>query len=97
MIRVQVLVTGLNVFTYDIIFATCKQTSNSVYSGTDFLVLLSTDTVIWYISDETSFKGVEKVILRLLVSVSLNDPTYGKELFKKKDIQYNSENCSKHT
>lgn len=52
--------------------------------------------MIWYISDETSFKGVEKNILRLLVSASLTDPTYGKELFKKNnetDIQHNSENC----
>lgn len=52
--------------------------------------------MIWYISDETSFKGVEKNILRLLVSALLTDPTYGKELFKKNnetDIKYNSENC----
>lgn len=97
--HVQVLVTGLNVNTYDIVFATSRQTSYSINSGTDFLVLLSTDTVIWYISDETSFKGVEKVIMRLLVSVSLNDPTYGEELLKKNketNIQYNSVNCNKN-
>lgn len=97
--HVQVLVTGLNVNTYDIVFATSRQTSYSINSGTAFLVLLSTDTVIWYISDETSFKGVEKVIMRLLVSVSLNDPTYGEELLKKNkeiDSQYNSVNCTKN-
>lgn len=96
---VQVLVIIINVYAYDIVFATSRQTSYSVYLGAKFLVLLPTDTVIWYISDETSFKGVEKVIMRLLVSVSLNDPTYGEELLKKNkeiDIQYNSVNCCKN-
>lgn len=54
-----------------------------MYLGVKFLVLFLMDIVIWYIFDEMFFKGVEKVIMWLLVFVLLNDFIYGEELLKK--------------